>query len=232
MRMIDPAQQISLLSLLQLSSPALPIGGFSYSQGLEAAVAANIVNNEVSLSQWINDGLKNYFGSLELPVWCLQYKAWESLDTAAALDRDAWFRNTRESEELLFETQQMGWSVIQLLIDSPHALQPRWQALLGSRPLALPSAMAAYAVAEGIPFEEGALGYAFAWVEAQAAAGGKAIPLGQAAIQRVLRASRPDCVVAVNCAIALQDADLQTFSPGLGILSSAHEMQYTRLFRS
>lgn len=228
MPMINPA----LLSLLQLSTPALPIGGFSYSQGLEAAAAANIVTDEASLGQWIIDGLKNYFGALELPVWCLQYQAWLDGDSAAALERDAWFRNTRESEELLLETQQMGWSVIQLLRDTPHAAQAKWQALLNSRPIALPTAMAAYAVAEGIAIEDGALAYGFTWVEAQAAAGGKAIPLGQAAIQRVLRASRQECVAAVHCAMVMKDADLQTFSPGLGILSSVHEMQYTRLFRS
>ena len=227
-----PMINSALLSLLQLSSPALPIGGFSYSQGLEAAVAANLVIDEASLSQWINDGLKNYFGALELPIWCLQFKAWESGNSVAALERDAWFRNTRETQELLLETQQMGWSVIQLLKDTQHALLPQWQVLLNSRPIALPTAMAAYAVAESIPFEYGATAYGFAWVEAQAAAGGKAIPLGQAAIQRVLRASRQDCIDAVHCAITMQDANLQTFSPGLGILSSVHETQYTRLFRS
>lgn len=227
-----PMFNSALLSLLQLSSPALPIGGFSYSQGLEAAVAANIVIDEASLSQWINDGLKNYFGALELPIWCLQFKAWESGCIETALERDAWFRNTRETEELLLETQQMGWSVIQLLKDTPHAAQAQWQTLLESRPVALPTAMAAYAVAEGITLDEGAAGYGFAWVEAQAAAGGKAIPLGQAAIQRVLRGSRQACIAAINGAITMQDADLQTFSPSLGILSSAHETQYTRLFRS
>ena len=222
----------ALLALLQLSSPALPIGGFSYSQGLEAAVAANIVTDEASLRNWIRDGMNHYFGRLELPVWCLQYQAWAAGDSATALARDAWFRASRESEELLLETQQMGWSVLQLIKDSPHATDPRWQELLNARPVALPTAMSAYAQAEAISLSDGALAYAFAWVEAQAAAGGKAVPLGQAAIQRVLRHCRQDCAQAVPFACAMKDADLQSFSPGLGILSSAHEMQYTRLFRS
>ena len=227
--MSNPA---ALLALLQLSSPALPIGGFSYSQGLEAAVAANSVTDELSLCQWMLDGMNHYFGRLELPVWCLQYKAWDCGDSEGALARDVWFRSTRESEELLLETQQMGWSVLQLMKDTPHAKDLRWQSLLSARPIALPTAMSAYAQAESIAMHDGALAYAFAWVEAQAAAGGKAIPLGQAAIQRVLRACRAACVQMVPLACAMQDADLQTFSPGLGILSSAHETQYTRLFRS
>ncbi len=231
------SKELELLATLQLSSPALPIGGFSYSQGLESAVVAGLVSDENSLSQWVGQGLQFSFGLLELPVWCLQYRHWQQPNTAghtAAFELDDWFLAARETEELRLETEQMGWSAQALLRDwsGEEKLEVKWDQLLARRPVSLPTVMSALAVFERISLPVGALGFCFSWVEGQVMAGSKAIPLGQAAIQRVIRAQREQCVSAVSHAMTMKERDLQTFSPGLAILSSQHETLYTRLYRS
>jgi urease accessory protein len=227
------ASQAQWLAALQLSSPALPIGAFSYSQGLESAVAAQIVIDEISLERWISEGLQFTFGLLELPVWCLQHKHW-TMDQSAqqqAFDLDDWFLASRETEELRLETEQMGWSAQALLRDWAQGDQ-QWESLLLRRPVSLPTVMSALAVFEEIDREVGAIAYAFAWLEGQVMAGSKSIPLGQAAIQRVIRSQRANCIAAVSRALTMERSDLQTFSPGLATLSSQHETLYTRLYRS
>jgi urease accessory protein len=234
----DGLQQ-QLLAALQLSSPALPIGAFSYSQGLESAVAAGIVVDEASLGTWVAEGLQFSFGLLELAVWCLQHKHWScgsSLvlnpsDQEKAFELDEWFLASRETAELCLETEQMGWSAQALLRDWAQG-NDKWQALLARRPVSLPTIMSALAVFEGITIEVGATAYAFAWLEGQVIAGSKSIPLGQAAIQRLLRSQRANCTAAVGRAVQMKRDDLETFSPGLALLSSQHETLYTRLYRS
>jgi urease accessory protein len=227
--------QEQLLAALQLSSPALPIGAFSYSQGLESAVAAGIVNDELSLQNWVAEGLEFSFGMLELPVWCLQHQYWSANQTdigqCQALELDDWFLASRETEELRLETEQMGWSAQALLRDWAQG-NGQWQTLLARRPVSLPTVMSALAVFEGVDIKLGATAYAFAWLEGQVMAGSKSIPLGQAAIQRVIRAQRVNCILAVNRALKMERGELQTFSPGLALLSSQHETLYTRLYRS
>lgn len=241
----DVGAYYHLLATLQLSSPALPVGSFSYSQGLEAAVETKLVTDEMSLIHWLKSGLTQNFGTLELPIWCMQHRHWSEGDTAAALSLDQWFLATRETRELLLETEQMGWSAQALIKDlwlsdqsSVEQIEkgvglPPWVAELNAqRPVSYPSVMAALSVIEQVPIQMGCVAYAFAWVEAQVMAGSKAIPLGQASMQRCLRQLRSDCLTAASRALTFQFNQLQTFSPGLACLSSRHEEQYTRLFRS
>jgi urease accessory protein len=232
--MNKPAQSFyleQLPALLRLASPALPVGGFSYSQGLEAAVEAGLVLDQASAKRWITDGLLLHFAKSELIVWYLQYQSLVDQQADAFIARDQRFRASRESAELLAETEQMGWSALQLV--ALDAVMDQWvKPLLTQKPIGFPSAMALLAWLEHIEPEAGLVGYAFSWVEAQASAAGKAIPLGQSAIQRLLRALQIESIHACKTAMQCSDDDIQTFSPGLAILSSRHEQQYTRLFRS
>jgi urease accessory protein len=220
-----------LPALLRLASPALPVGGFSYSQGLEAAVEAGLVTDEASAKRWISDGLLLHFSKSELIIWFLQYQSLVDQQTDAFIARDQRFRASRESAELLAETEQMGWSALQLV--APDIVSDQWvKPLLTLKPIGFPSAMAMLAWLEHIEPEAGLVGYAFSWIEAQASAAGKAIPLGQSAIQRLLRSLQIESITACQTAMQGSDDDIQTFSPGLAILSGRHEQQYTRLFRS
>ncbi len=228
----EPLAAQSLGALLHLASPALPLGAFSYSQGLEAAVAAGDVGDAAAATRWIEDGLWHSFGRSELPVFALQHAAWERGATAELARRDAWFRAARETAELVAETEQMGWAAAQLARGLELGPPLARAALLGLRPVALPTAMAFLAWAQGVPAEPALIGYAFTWLENQATAAGKAVPLGHNAVQRLVFQLRGTAVRQAVRAARRGDDELETFAPRLALRSAQHETQYTRLFRS
>src|SRR5437868_10054821 len=104
-----------LLSLLHLASPALPIGGFSYSQGLEAAIDHRVVVDADGAERWIRENLLHVQAQCEAPLWLLLHRAWRQGDGARVREWNGWFHATRETAELRLETEQMGWSLAKLI---------------------------------------------------------------------------------------------------------------------
>src|ERR1700736_3116182 len=165
-----------LLGLLHLASPALPIGGFSYSQGLEGAIDAGLVYDADTTQTWIQSGLEHVLATNELPMLAMLHRQWEDGNCTAISRSNTWFLASRESFELRQETEQMGWSLAQL------ALSLQWnrlqEALRSIKPIVLPTAFAYAATALGIERRPCLEAYLFAWVENQVAAAIKAVPLG------------------------------------------------------
>lgn len=224
-----------LIGLLHLASPALPIGAFSYSQGLEAAVETGIVIDGPSAAAWIASGLEHVLAHGELPFLAQQFRRWQDFDAtnAHALSvANECFLASRESAELRQETEQMGWSLTQLCEALGWGDGERRAHLASLRPVAQPTVFALAAHAHGASLENTLSAYAFAWAENQIAAALKAVPLGQVAGQRALVAQREPIERAVAHAMATDENDIVTFAPLLGILSARHETQYSRLFRS
>jgi len=203
----------NLARLLQLASPALPVGAYSYSQGLEAAVEAGIVTDAESAEAWIADALGFSLGRFEAPV------LWRMMQGEALNDL---FLAGRETAELRAETVQMGHSLKRLVEDLG----------LGRVPLEEPAYPAAYAFAVQrlkLDPREALLAYLWSWLENQVMAAVKAVPLGQTAAQRILLSlgSRLE-----DLAKEAQSVEPANFTPGLAMLSTRHETQYSRLFRS
>lgn len=230
--MTSPTALAELTALLHLASPALPIGAFSYSQGLEAAVESGLVHDGDSARDWIAGGLANVLARNELALLVHQMRRWTDHDAAVLASANAEFLATRESAEMRRETEQMGWSLVQLCVSLEWGDPARRATLQTLRPVALPSAFAFACVAHRAAPDASAAAYAFGWVENQTAAALKAVPLGQLAGQRIIVALRPAIEAAVERALATPPERISTFSPQLGILSSRHETQYSRLFRS
>ncbi|GAB7546959.1 urease accessory protein UreF [Cupriavidus sp. 8B] len=228
-------QLSQLISLLHLASPALPIGGFSYSQGLEAAIECGMVHDAGSAEQWVRSNLLDVQAQCEAPVWLLLFRHWRTLDAARLAEWNDWFHATRESAELRLETEQMGWSLARLVAQmewGDAALRAQLEAL---SPVCLPTAFAAACVALDVNERDGLAAYCFSWAENQVAAALKAVPLGQVAGQHILRRLHPAVLKTVDEAVRRADAEpplLSTFSPMLGLLCARHETQYSRLFRS
>lgn len=216
----------SLAALLQLASPTLPVGAYSYSQGLESAIDSGLVRDEASTGRWIADGLQLVLARYEAPVWLRLHaaSAQSDLETLAHWNED--FLATRETAELRAETVQMGYSLVQLMRTLGHVL------LLDAEEIAYPTVYAWACTRWEVDADDGLLGYLYAWVENQVMAALKAVPLGQSAGQRLLLALRDPITDAAQQAATLADEDLSTQSPMLAILSSRHETQYSRLFRS
>jgi urease accessory protein len=221
-----------LTALLHLASPALPIGAFSYSQGLEAAIDADLIANADDTARWIESGLANVLAPGELPFVAHQMARWNTHDAQALIEANAQFIASRESAELRRETAQMGWSLRQLCAQLEWGDAARRATLDRMTPIAQPSAFAFAAWAHGAAPDAALAAYAFGWVENQTAAALKAVPLGQLAGQRIIVALRPVIEKSVARARVTAPDALNTFAPQLGILSARHESQYSRLFRS
>jgi len=222
----------ALLQLLWLASPALPVGGFSYSEGLEGAVESACVSDEAQAGDWLCDQLQLALGRSDLPVASRAFGAWQRRDHATVAALNGWVGATRESAELRRQTDQMGRSLAAWLrqrqpddpsIDALGALlpSPTW-----------PVAFALAALRSGAPRREALLAFAFGWSENMVQAAVKSIPLGQSAGQRVLARLVEALPAVVDRAIALDGGARQAFAPMLAIVSARHEEQYSRLFRS
>ena len=221
-----------LTALLHLASPALPIGAFSYSQGLEAAIEAQLITDADSARDWIASGLADVLALGELPFLAHQIERWHAHDAHSLAVADEEFLASRESAELRRETQQMGWSLAQLCTQLEWGDAARLATLNALKPISQPTAFAFAAYAHDAAPDAALAAYAFAWVENQAAAALKAVPLGQIAGQRIIVALREPIDTAVQRALATSPDEINTFAPQLGILSARHESQYSRLFRS
>ena len=217
------------LRLLQLVSPSLPVGAYSYSQGLEAAIEARVVSDAHSAGEWIGDVLRLGIGAMEAPVFLRLAGAWARGDLDAVRHWNALFIASREAAELRAETLQMGYSLRTLLrdlaVDGAAALDDFDE-------LAFPTTFTCAVVAWQIEPGEALQAYLFGWVENQVLAAVKAVPLGQTQAQRLLLGIAQEIAAIVAAAERVADEEIGNFAPGLAILSSRHETQYSRLFRS
>ena len=221
------------LQLMWLASPALPVGGFSYSEGLEAAVEAGLVGTEAQAGDWLLAQLQLSLARADLPALAAACQAWQAHDAAAADGLNQWLRQTRESAELRAQTEQMGRSLLDWLRNGPHAADTRLLRLAALQPAPLwPVAFGLATVLAGATARDALLAFAWGWAENMAQAAMKAVPLGQAAAQRILSRLAQATPAVVDAALALPAAQWQAATPMLAILSAQHEVQYSRLFRS
>lgn len=228
--MTSPAP--ALLQLLWLASPALPVGGFSYSEGLEPAVESGFVTDEASATRWVVDQLRLGQARADLAVMAAAMTAWQDADAARLAELNAWVLGTRETSELRQQVEQMGRSLADWLRQRA-ADDPRLPLLAVLRPApSWPVVLALALERSGATAHDALSAAAFGWAENMVQAAVKSVPLGQSAGQRMLQALVDAIPVVVETALATGDAERQAFTPMLAILSAQHETQYSRLFRS
>ena len=229
----------TLLRLMWLASPGLPVGGFSYSEGLEAAVDAGAVTRRDEACEWLGHQLQLQLARCDLPVAAQALRAWRECDSRDGQAPDAirrlndWVLCTRETSEMRLQTEQMGRSLVEWMRHGQGTDDPRvaWCAALPPAPT-WPVAFALAAESSAASVEATLLAMAFSWAENMVQAAMKAVPLGQVAAQHILQRLSDDIPRAVRHAQDLPLQDCQAFAPMLAILSSRHEAQYSRLFRS
>lgn len=225
----DATDVLGRLRLMQLVSPALPIGAFTYSQGLEWAVEVGWVQDAKTLADWLEGLMDDGLARLELPILRRLYRASESADTAAI---EYWGRRlyaARETRELRAEEHHRARALTTLLRDLDVAQAVDWRNVL-AHCQAAPFALAAVHWRIGI--DDCALGYAWGWLENQVAAAIKLVPLGQTAGQRVQLVLAGHLPAVVERSAGVADDDIGAGAAALAIASACHETQYSRLFRS
>jgi len=220
-----------LLSLLQLSSPSLPIGAYTYSQGLESAIELGMVEDESSAREWISDSLR-IVADFEAPILWRLLKAYDVRDAAGVTYWTECFIAARDTAEFRAETIQMGYSLGRLVVDLKIADESLLAVLTAQPELSLPSAFACAAVALAVSHEEALRGMLFSMVENQVLVCVKSVPLGQVSGQRLLLSLHSAIEGAALHAQHLEDDELTNWAPGLSLLSMQHEVQYSRIYRS
>ncbi|OAI05429.1 urease accessory protein UreF [Methylomonas methanica] len=220
---------LSLLRLLQLVSPGLPIGMYSYSQGLERAVDDAWITNAEQAADWLRGLLQNGLGLVDAPILARLYDAWSVDDMAAVEHWSQTLTACRETAELRAEDRQTGQAMARLLVNLELPEANDWL----KRPDATLANLFALAAARWqISKTDVVTGYLWGWLENQVLCAVKLVPLGQVAGQRLLKNLAGELPALVERALELSDAEIGGSCFGLALASSRHEMQYSRLFRS
>jgi urease accessory protein len=223
---------LARVRLLQMTSQAFPIGGYSHSHGLEAAIESGWVRDEQSVRQWIADVLMFSMGAYEMPVLCDMGQAWIAQDCIALSRLNAQFLASRESAELRSATVQMGFSMRKLLAALPSLPERLSNTLDSMEEPSLPCVWSGAAWAWKIPPAESTAAYLWTWAENQVLVAMKSVPIGQSSGQRVLLEIGESIARLAERAVSCDEHLRSNFAPGLAILCSQHETQYSRLFRS
>ena len=224
-----------ILELLQLSSPALPVGAYSYSEGLETLVEPGIIDTDKTLEDWLTQELTYGAIRLEAAMMVRAYHCTNQLDLTQLNDWNQWLSAARESSELREQSWQMGNSLCRLLLEfesiqEQSNLKKCIEAV--GKPCNYAIAFGMAAASWQIDQNYAVLGYLQSWASNLITAGVKLIPLGQTAGQKILLKLHPIILESTEEILALSDDNLVSCNWGLGLASMAHETQYTRLFRS
>lgn len=227
----SPVNHSTLLGLLQLASPTLPVGAYSYSEGLEALVQVGQITDQFSLECWLAQELSCGAVRLEAALMVYSYRATQAKDFAALQEWNQWLSATRETEELRLQSWQMGRSLLRLLQDL-QVLEVSDIARLQEEPCNFAIAFGIAAAYWQIDLPSVALGYLHSWATNLVGAGIKLIPLGQTAGQQLLLKLQPTIERTGKQILDLQADDLSSCGWGLSLASMSHETLYSRLFRS
>ena len=218
-----------LLRLLQLISPSLPIGMYCYSQGLEMAVDDGLLTNENQTGEWIEGVMERCIARVDLPLFVRFYYAWKNDDSVNIRHWSHVLIACRETAELRAEDLQTGQALARLL----HSLEIEKSGVwVRNAETTLVNMFAFASVTWGIPVREAAIGYLWSWLENQVLCAVKLVPLGQVSGQKLLTQLADKVPVLVDSAFEINDIDIGGSAFSLALVSSRHEMQYSRLFRS
>lgn len=218
--------------LLQLASPALPVGAYSYSQGLEWAIESGDVTDTHAARRWIEDHLALVMARFEAPLYAACFAAWQCEAAAQVARLNAEFIASRESAEPRAETLQVGFSYAAWCREVAPLTVMQRGALGAMDRVCAPVAASLAALASGLAVRDGLCAYVFGFAENQVMVLAKALPMGQIAAQKLLFALGDAVTQTVDAALELDEADWSSASPWLAIAQMKHETQYSRLFRS
>lgn len=218
-----------LIRLLQLVSPSLPTGSFSYSQGLEWAVEAGWVHDAESLKEWLSESMRLSLAEVDIPLLTFLCKACNKKDKTEVARVIALLLACRESHETQEEERTRGRAMATLMEGLSLLPDKEWKKILGE------SQLAGFAWCVNywkIDLSQAAVGYLWSWLENQVIAGVKIVPLGQTAGQQLLLELGEEIGEIVSAGLGKEEQEIGASCTGLALSCCFHETQYTRLYRS
>jgi urease accessory protein len=221
-----------LLTLLQLASPALPVGAYSYSEGVETLSTQRVITSSSDLLRWLSDELTWGGIRLETAILGWTYTASAQGDVDQMSHWNQWLSAYRETEELRSQSWQMGRSLLRLFADLEPVLAETLSPSLRDGNCNFAIAYALVAQAWKVPPTEATLAYLHSWAANLISAAVRAVPLGQTEGQRLLRQLTGPIQQTHADIQQMTTADLMACSWGVSLASMQHETQYSRLFRS
>ena len=220
---------LALMRLLQLVSPSLPIGMYSYSQGMERAVDDGWIATPSDAEEWISGIMENGLTCIDLPILARLYTTWDSNEEESVLYWSRTLIACRETAELRAEDRQTGQALARLLAEMELPIMQSW---IRKPEATLATTFSYAAVMWEVSKHQALLVYLWSWLENQVLCAVKLVPLGQVAGQRLLADLAAKIPGLVDKALQLTDAEIGGSAFGLALASSRHEMQYSRLVRS
>jgi urease accessory protein len=218
---------IELLHLLQISNSALPIGAYSYSEGLETLIERKVIQNEYNLNLWLIQELKYGAIRIETAVMKRAFEVTNRSNLSKLKYWDDWLSAARETEELRQQSWQMGYSLLRLI----EQIEPTTSYIVKAcgNPCNYSVAWGAIAAHWEIDLTAAILAYLQSWALNLINAAVKLIPLGQTTGQKLLLDL--NCIITATTEeiLNLQDDELSSCGWGLSLASMNHEILYTRL---
>lgn len=218
---------MELVKLMHLCSVSLPVGAYSFSQGMEYAIDSGWVKSREQVHDWLECQLLFNLARVDLPLLARCMQALKRGDFEQLTHWNDFLIACRETKELRLTDLAMGEALQRLL--PTLGVDP----LFAKREPVSFATLFAVACSQWNISEEGAcLGFAWAWLENQVAAATKLVPLGQTQAQTLvtrLQLILPDAVILSS---QVNDDQLGSCLPGFALASALHETQYSRLFRS
>jgi urease accessory protein len=234
-----------LLRLLQLTSPALPVGAYSYSEGIEYLCNKGTIQTELDLCSWLKNEMSFGFITTEAAIALRAHQALMSADITALNYWNNWLSATRETEEVRLASWQMGQSLMKLwwqLSDSPNDQLAIRKSISELLPTAKDNSQGKgcnYAIAFGIvaanlgiDVSNTTVGYIYSWLSNLVSAAVRSVPFGQTTGQQVIFNLSIDILSSSQLALKRLDNELEWCGWGASLACANHETQYSRLFRS
>ena len=220
---------LSLLKLMNLMSPTLPIGGFTYSQGIEKAIESNWITDFESAKKWLESQLLINLKFTDLPILMRLYKSVDSKNYKRVTYWSNFLLACRETMELRDEENNRGRSLAKLIESLEKDQAKEWSEILKTNHLL---GYAFLSNVWNISIKKLLLGYSWSWLENQVAATVKIIPLGQTDGQKLLNEIIKKIPSVVEEVEIINDNEIGISQPAFVIASCLHETQYTRIYRS
>jgi len=226
--------EAALYRLMSWLSPFYPVGGFSYSHGLDYAVEAGLVNDAAMLKLFVETVLAHGAGRSDAALFVAAWRAAQACDKARLDEIDdiadlalAW----RGSKEAALESEAQGTAFL-------ATTRAAWPAPLLEEfardhvSVAFPVAVAVAAAAHRVPLAASLAAYLHAFASNLVSAGMRLIPLGQSDGQDIVAKLEAAIAACGQSALKTPLESVGISAPLIDWCSMRHETQYTRLFRS